>query len=96
MLTTAFVKQYEQLKRQYEGTLLLLRNGQEYIAIGGDAVDVSKADGKRYTLSYQKTDEGCVDTRRRLPVRYVSYKSLGTCMKQCIDAGHRVAVSEQL
>ncbi len=83
------MRQYFEVKDKYRGCILFFRLGDFYEMFFDDAILVSK------TLELTLTGRDC-GLEERAPMCGVPYHSADMYIKRLIDAGHKVAVCEQL
>ncbi|MEZ4501135.1 MAG: DNA mismatch repair protein MutS [Dehalococcoidia bacterium] len=82
--------QYLELKRQHPDALLLFRMGDFYETFDDDAEVVSATLGIALTSRPMGRDEG------RIPLAGIPYHALDRYLDRLIQAGHRVAICEQV
>jgi DNA mismatch repair protein MutS len=86
---TPLNRQYNQIKAQYPGALLLFRVGDFYETFGDDAVKASRILGITLT---KRHNGGAEDT----PLAGFPHHSLDTYLPKLVRAGERVAICDQL
>lgn len=84
------MEQYFRIKEQCPDALLLFRMGDFYETFGEDAVTASRTLNITLT-SRQKDDEG-----NRIPLAGIPYHSLDVYLSRLVNAGHKVAICEQV
>lgn len=84
---TPLMKQYEETKAKYPGSILLFRVGDFYETFGDDAVLISKELG----ITLTKRNNGGDQT----PLAGFPHHSLETYMPKLVRKGHKVAVCDQ-
>lgn len=86
---TPLMKQYNQVKAQYPGALLLFRVGDFYETFGEDAIKTSKI----LDIVLTKRSNGGASA---VELAGFPHHSLDTHLPKLIKAGHRVAICDQL
>jgi DNA mismatch repair protein MutS len=87
--STPMMKQYKEIKRQYQDCLLFYRMGDFYELFLDDAI--TGADVLDITLtSRNKGRDG------RIPMAGVPYHAVDSYLNKLVKAGHKVAICEQL
>lgn len=86
---TPLMKQYNQVKAQYPGSLLLFRVGDFYETFGEDAIKTSKI----LDIVLTKRSNGGASA---VELAGFPHHSLDTHLPKLIKAGHRVAICDQL
>ncbi|MBO9638691.1 MAG: DNA mismatch repair protein MutS [Siphonobacter aquaeclarae] len=86
---TPLNRQYNQIKTQYPGAILLFRVGDFYETFGEDAVRASKILGITLT---KRNNGGAEET----PLAGFPHHSLDTYLPKLVRAGERVAICDQL
>ncbi len=86
---TPLMKQYQQIKAQYPGALLLFRVGDFYETFGQDAVIASKI----LDIVLTKRSNGAA---AEVQLAGFPHHALDTYLPKLIKAGHRVAICDQL
>ncbi|MGB9902730.1 DNA mismatch repair protein MutS [Methanothrix sp.] len=84
------MEQYFRIKEQCPDALLLFRMGDFYETFGEDAVTASRTLNITLT-SRQKDDEG-----NRIPLAGIPYHALDVYLSRLVNAGHKVAICEQV
>jgi len=84
------MEQYSRIKQQCPDALLLFRVGDFYETFGEDAITTSRTLNITLT-SRQKDDEG-----NRIPLAGIPYHSLDVYLSRLVNAGHKVAICEQV
>lgn len=84
---TPLMRQYNEVKNKYPGTILLFRVGDFYETFSDDAILVSKELG----ITLTKRNNGGDQT----PLAGFPYHALDTYLPKLIRKGHRVAVCDQ-
>lgn len=84
------MEQYFSIKQQCPDALLLFRMGDFYETFGEDAITASRTLNITLT-SRQKDDEG-----NRIPLAGIPYHSLDVYLSRLVNAGHKVAICEQV
>lgn len=84
------MEQYFRIKEQCPDALLLFRMGDFYETFGEDAITTSRTLNITLT-SRQKDDEG-----NRIPLAGIPYHSLDVYLSRLVNAGHKVAICEQV
>lgn len=84
---TPLMRQYNQIKARYPGTVLLFRVGDFYETFADDAVTISKELG----ITLTKRNNGGDQT----PLAGFPHHSLDTYLPRLVKRGHRVAVCDQ-
>ncbi|MDX1638381.1 MAG: DNA mismatch repair protein MutS [Balneolaceae bacterium] len=85
---TPLMRQYQKIKEQYEGTILLFRVGDFYETFDEDAKTVSEELG----ITLTKRNNGSDQT----PLAGFPYHALDTYLPKLVKRGHRVAICEQV
>ncbi|MFH5882742.1 DNA mismatch repair protein MutS [Halalkalibaculum sp. DA3122] len=85
---TPLMRQYQKIKDQYEGTILLFRVGDFYETFDDDAKTVSEELG----ITLTKRNNGSDQT----PLAGFPYHALDTYLPKLVKRGHRVAICEQV
>ncbi|MDZ7691368.1 MAG: DNA mismatch repair protein MutS [Balneolaceae bacterium] len=85
---TPLMRQYQKIKEQYEGTILLFRVGDFYETFEEDAKTVSEELG----ITLTKRNNGSDQT----PLAGFPYHALDTYLPKLVKRGHRVAICEQV
>lgn len=88
-MATPMRRQYLQLKSQHPDCLLLFRLGDFYEAFDGDAEIVARVCDVALTSRP-------VGNNQRVPLAGVPYHSVEGYLAQLVEAGHKVAVAEQV
>ncbi|HEY4611656.1 MAG TPA: DNA mismatch repair protein MutS, partial [Bacteroidota bacterium] len=88
-MSTPLMKQYQQVKAKYPGTILLFRMGDFYETFDEDAKTASKVLG----ITLTKRGSG---TTGEVPLAGFPYHALESYLPKLLKAGYRVAVCEQL
>ena len=88
MTQTPMMRQYQEIKAQYPGALLLFRLGDFYEMFYDDAVLASRLLG--LTLTSRSKGEKAV------PMAGVPYHSVHAYVKRLIQAGYKVALCDQI
>ena len=88
MTQTPMMRQYQQVKAQYPGALLLFRLGDFYEMFFEDAVLASRLLGLTLT-SRSKGDKA-------VPMAGVPYHAVHSYVKRLIQAGYKVALCDQI
>ena len=83
-------QQYLEIKRRHADAILMFRLGDFYEMFDEDAETASKI------LGIQLTGRGYPKGEGRVPMAGVPYHSVHGYIKRLLDAGHRVALCEQL
>lgn len=86
---TPLMRQYNAIKTQYPGTILLFRVGDFYETFGSDAIEVSKVLG----IVLTKRANGAAS---HIELAGFPHHSLDTYLPKLVKAGKRVAVCDQL
>ncbi|MEO1300755.1 MAG: DNA mismatch repair protein MutS [Bacteroidota bacterium] len=86
---TPLMKQYEKIKTQYPGALLLFRVGDFYETFGEDAIKASQA----LDIVLTKRSNGAAAA---VELAGFPHHALDTYLPRLVKAGHRVAVCDQL
>lgn len=86
---TPLMQQYNQIKRQYPGAIILFRVGDFYETFGEDAIKTSKI----LNITLTKRSNGSAS---EVELAGFPYHALDTYMPRLIKAGNRVAVCDQL
>ena len=86
---TPLMVQYNQIKAEYPGALLLFRMGDFYETFGEDAIKVSKI----LNIVLTKRSNGAA---AEVELAGFPYHSLDTHLPKLVRAGHRVAICDQL
>jgi DNA mismatch repair protein MutS len=86
---TPLMRQYNAVKRQHPGALLLFRLGDFYELFYQDAVTASRV--LQITLTSRSSEQG-----QRVPMCGVPYHSAENYIARLLRAGHRVAICEQM
>ncbi len=86
---TPLMKQYGQIKQQHPEAILLFRLGDFYETFGQDAELTAKACG----ITLTKRNNGAAG---EIPLAGFPHHQLDTYLPRLVQAGHRVAVCEQL
>ena len=86
---TPLMKQYNCIKQQYPGALLLFRVGDFYETFGKDAIQASKILG----IVLTKRSNGAAAS---IELAGFPYHALDTYLPKLVKAGHRVAICDQL
>ncbi|MDH7597641.1 MAG: DNA mismatch repair protein MutS [Methanothrix sp.] len=84
------MEQYFRIKEQCPDALLLFRMGDFYETFGEDAITASRTLNITLT-SRQRDDEG-----NRIPLAGIPYHSLDVYLSRLVNAGHKVAICEQV
>ncbi len=84
MKLTPMMKQYLDIKKKYQDSILLFRLGDFYEAFFDDALTVSKV------LSIVLTK------RQDAPMAGIPYHALDNYIKKLVDGGYKVAICEQM
>lgn len=84
---TPLMRQYNEIKAQYPGTILLFRVGDFYETFSDDAVLVSKELG----ITLTKRNNGGDQT----PLAGFPFHALDTYLPKLVKKGHKVAICEQ-
>ncbi len=84
---TPLMRQYNQIKARYPGTVLLFRVGDFYETFADDAITISKELG----ITLTKRNNGGDQT----PLAGFPHHSLDTYLPRLVKRGHRVAVCDQ-
>jgi len=87
--TTPLMKQYNEIKAKYPGSLLLFRVGDFYETFGEDAVKASKL----LDIVLTKRANGAASA---VELAGFPHHALDTYLPKLIKAGHRVAICDQL
>ncbi len=85
---TPLMRQYDEVKEQHPGTILLFRVGDFYETFGDDAELVSRELG----ITLTKRNNGSDQT----PLAGFPYHALDTYLPKLVKKGHRVAICEQV
>ncbi len=85
--TTPLMRQYQEIKEQYPGTLLLFRVGDFYETFSDDAVTISRELGITLTRRNNAGDQ--------TPLAGFPYHALDSYLPKLVKKGHRVAVCDQ-
>lgn len=88
-MSTPLMKQYQQVKAKYPGTILLFRMGDFYETFDEDAKITSKVLG----IALTKRGSGSAG---EVPLAGFPYHALESYLPKLLKAGYRVAVCEQL
>ena len=88
-MTTPMRRQYLQLKSQHPDCILLFRLGDFYEAFDSDAETVAKVCDVALTSRP-------VGNNQRAPLAGVPYHSVEGYLAQLVEAGHKVAIAEQV
>lgn len=88
-MSTPLMKQYQQVKAKYPGTILLFRMGDFYETFDEDAKITSKVLG----ITLTKRGSGSAG---EVPLAGFPYHALESYLPKLLKAGYRVAVCEQL
>lgn len=88
-MSTPLMKQYQQVKAKYPGTILLFRMGDFYETFDEDAKVTSKVLG----ITLTKRGSGSAGD---VPLAGFPYHALESYLPKLLKAGYRVAVCEQL
>jgi DNA mismatch repair protein MutS len=86
---TPLMRQYEQIKKRYPGTILLFRLGDFFETFGEDAVLTAKACG----ITLTKRNNG---SEGETPLAGFPHHQLDNYLPKLVRAGYRVAVCEQV
>lgn len=86
---TPLFRQYYELKKEYEGAILLFRLGDFYEMFGPDAEDASRILG--ITLTARSLNQST-----KVPMCGVPHHSVTRYIKRLIEAGRTVAVADQM
>ncbi len=86
---TPLFRQYYELKKEYEGAILLFRLGDFYEMFGPDAEDASRILG--ITLTARSLNQ-----TTKVPMCGVPHHSVTRYIKRLIEAGRTVAVADQM
>src|SRR5215472_18492414 len=84
-MTTPMMQQYRDAKGQYPGMLVLFRNGDFYELFEEDAEVGARVLG----ITLTKRD-------KQIPMAGVPYHSVDRYLARLLQAGHRVAICEQM
>ena len=84
---TPLMRQYNEIKEQYPGTILLFRVGDFYETFSEDAILVSKELG----ITLTKRNNGGDQT----PLAGFPFHALDTYLPKLVKKGHKVAVCDQ-
>ncbi len=85
---TPMQEQYNQIKDEYKGYIVLFRLGDFYEAFNDDAVEISKVLG--ITLTGRGKDE------LRHPMAGIPYHALPNYLPKLVDAGIKVVIADQM
>lgn len=88
-MSTPLMRQYQQVKAKYPGTILLFRMGDFYETFEEDAKIASKVLG----ITLTRRGNGAAG---EVPLAGFPHHALETYLPKLLKAGHRVAVCEQL
>ena len=88
-MSTPLMRQYQQVKAKYPGTILLFRMGDFYETFEEDAKVASKVLG----ITLTRRGNGAAG---EVPLAGFPYHALEAYLPKLLKAGHRVAVCEQL
>jgi DNA mismatch repair protein MutS len=86
---TPLMRQYNDIKSRYPGSILFFRMGDFYEMFGDDAVVASKV--LQITLTSRNKNKG-----EKMPLCGVPYHAADAYIAKLIKSGHRVAVCEQV
>ena len=86
---TPLFRQYYELKKEYEGAILLFRLGDFYEMFGPDAEDASRILG--ITLTARSLNQSA-----KVPMCGVPHHSVTRYIKRLLEAGRTVAVADQM
>ncbi len=86
---TPMMRQYQQLKARYPGTLLMFRLGDFYELFYDDAVVAARE--LQITLTSREVGRG-----RRIPMCGVPYHAVESYLARLVDRGHAIALCDQL
>jgi DNA mismatch repair protein MutS len=88
---TPMLRQYLEIKEQHQDAILFYRLGDFYEMFFEDAKVASKVLGITLTSRNQKDDE-----EKRIPLCGVPYHAAAGYLAKLVNAGHRVAICEQV
>ncbi len=88
-MSTPLMKQYQQVKAKYPGTILLFRMGDFYETFDDDAKTASRVLG----ITLTKRGSGSAG---EIPLAGFPYHALESYLPKLLKAGYRVAICEQL
>ncbi|HIM74004.1 MAG TPA: DNA mismatch repair protein MutS, partial [Candidatus Marinimicrobia bacterium] len=83
------MRQYEDVKRQYSDAIVLFRMGDFYETFSDDAVTTAKVLG----IVLTKRSNGAAGN---VPLAGFPYHALDNYLHKLVNAGHRVAICEQV
>ena len=86
---TPLMRQYEDVKRQYSDAIVLFRMGDFYETFSDDAVTTAKVLG----IVLTKRSNGAAGN---VPLAGFPYHALDNYLHKLVNAGHRVAICEQV
>src|SRR5947209_15284855 len=86
-MTTPMMQQYREAKERHPGMLLLFHMGDFYELFGDDAEVASRVLGLKLTSR---------DKARNIPMAGIPVEALETYLQRLLQAGHRVAVCDQV
>jgi DNA mismatch repair protein MutS len=90
-MTTPMMRQYLDMKQEYPDQILLFRMGDFYESFFGDARVVSKTLGIALTAREKNKETG-----EGIPLAGFPYHALDSHLTKLLEAGHRVAICEQV
>ncbi|MDO5088357.1 MAG: DNA mismatch repair protein MutS, partial [Leptotrichiaceae bacterium] len=88
MTETPLMKQYKEIKAEYEDSILFFRLGDFYEMFFEDAVKASKELGLTLTSRNKEKNEN-------VPLAGVPYHSANSYISKLISKGYKVAICEQ-
>lgn len=89
MASTPLMKQYNEIKKDYEDSILFFRLGDFYEMFFEDAVKASKELGLTLTSRNKEKDEN-------VPLAGVPYHSASSYITKLVSKGYKVAICEQV
>ena len=89
MASTPLMKQYNEIKKDYEDSILFFRLGDFYEMFFEDAVKASKELGLTLTSRNKEKDEN-------VPLAGVPYHSVSSYITKLVSKGYKVAICEQV
>ena len=89
MASTPLMKQYNEIKKDYEDSILFFRLGDFYEMFFEDAVKASKELGLTLTSRNKEKDAN-------VPLAGVPYHSAGSYITKLVSKGYKVAICEQV
>ncbi len=84
-LDTPMMRQYLELKKKYEGAILLFRMGDFYELFTEDAI-----------LAAPIMEVALTKRQNNIPMAGIPYHSADTYIQKLLNAGHKVAIAEQI